>query len=522
MSDHETLGDASMVDVFEGDMAPEVAAEFARLATDYLANTRDATQRVTTRETVEALARRFAEPLPRGGRSIGEIVERLRADVIPNSIHLYHPRYVGHQVSAPLPAAVWTEPLISALNQSVAVFEMSPVGTVLETQVIRWMCELVGYGPGCGGTLTSGGTEATQTALLAARAAVRPRAWAEGNGPNPPVVVYGEHAHYAVTRAVGTLGLGVRQAVRVPSRGHRMDVVALRATLDRLAAEGREVMAVVATAGSTATGSFDDLEAIGALCESRGLWLHVDAAHGASALLSARHRHRVAGLARAQSIAWDPHKMMLLPLAAGALLVRDERRLEGAFAQDAPYLFHAAPGAAGPKGAGNAAGEAPRRWDQGTRSAQCSRRADVLKLWVALQRYGADGIGALYDRLCDVTRAMYDEIGRRPRLEALHEPSANILCFRWVGGGGHDAAGLDAVNRALRERYNASGHGWITATDLDGRRVLRVTIMNPRTTPAHCREVVSAIEAMGDAIAAEGIGGGGAGGGTADATGAAG
>ena len=191
---------------------------------------------------------------------------------------------------------------------------------------------------------------------------------------------------------MGTLGLGVSNAVMIPSRDHRMDVHALQEALDRLASDGRAVMAVVATAGSTATGSFDDLETIGALCEARGLWLHVDGAHGASALLSPAHRPRLAGLDRARSIAWDPHKMMLLPLAAGAVLVRDERSLERAFSQQAPYLFHGRPGA-------DTTPE--RRWDQGTRSAQCSRRADVLKLWVALQRYGAEGIGALYDRLCE-------------------------------------------------------------------------------------------------------------------------
>ncbi|HEU4988589.1 MAG TPA: pyridoxal-dependent decarboxylase [Gemmatimonadaceae bacterium] len=472
----------------EHDMAPEVAEAFVRLATEYLADTRDASQRVTTRHTPAEMAARFAEPLPRAGRSVEAIVARLRADVIAESNHLYHPRYVGHQVSASLPAAIWTEPLISALNQSVAVFEMSPAGTAIETQVIRWMCELAGFGAGAGGTLTSGGTEATQTALLAARAAAMPNAWAEGVGTNPPVVVYGEHAHYAVSRAVGTMGLGVKHAVKIPSRAHRMDVRALRETLDRLAAEGRGVMAVVATAGSTATGSFDDLDAIGALCEERGLWLHVDGAHGASALLSARHRHRVKGIERAQSVAWDPHKMMLLPLSAGAVLVRDERRLEAAFAQQAPYLFHGA-------------GSGERRWDQGTRSAQCSRRMDVLKLWVALQRYGADGIGALYDRLCEVARAMHDEIAARAEFEPMHEPECNILCFRWVGDGSADAATLDAINRELRERYNASGHGWITATDLEGRRVLRVTIMNPRTTPEHCREVVDALAATGREIA---------------------
>lgn len=342
-----------------------------------------------------------------------------------------------------------------------------------------------------GGTLTSGGTEATVTALLAARAAAMPNAWLEGVGADPPVVVCGEHAHYAVTRAVGELGLGMRNAVVVPSRDWRMDPAALADSLDRLAREGRRVMAVVATAGSTATGSFDDLDAIGTQCEARGIWLHVDGAHGASALLSPTHRHHVRGIERARSVAWDAHKMMLMPLPAGLLLVRSERDLEGAFAQRAPYLFHGDGG--------------ERVWDQGVRSFLCSRRADAIKLWVALQRYGADGFGALYDRLCATTRALYDAVAERPDFEALHEPECNILCFRYVGDG--DEHGIadeerDARTLALRERYNRSGRGWITTTLLGGRRVLRVTVMNPRTTDVHVRAMLDGVAQMAAGVRA--------------------
>jgi L-2,4-diaminobutyrate decarboxylase len=190
----------------------------------------------------------------------------------------------------------------------------------------------------------------------------------------------------------------------------------------------------------------------------------------------------VRGLERARSLAWDPHKMMLLPLSVGMVLVRDERELAGAFAQRAPYLFHQ--------------GEDERVWDQGVRSFQCSRRADALKLWVALQRYGAEGIGRVYDHLCSVARSLWEEIEERPDFEALHEPESNILCFRWVGDGSLDAERLDALNRALRPAYNRSGEGWITATVLEGRPVLRVTVMNPRTTADHAR-------AMLDGVAAE-------------------
>ena len=263
-----------------------------------------------------------------------------------------------------------------------------------------------------------------------------------------------------------------------------MDVSALDATLERLTREGRAVMAVVATAGSTPTGSFDDIDAIGRLCESRGIWLHVDAAHGGSALFSARHSARLKGIERASSIAWDPHKMMLMPLAAGVVLVRDERLLDGAFAQQAPYLFHGA----------KSAGE--RDWDSGKRSFLCSRRTDAIKLWIALQRYGADGFAALYERLCDTTRALHAELARHPDFTPLHEPESNILCFRWTGGTlGEEER--DARNLAIRERYNRSGDGWITTTVLDGRRVLRVTVMNPRTSLSHIVRLVSGLAAVG-------------------------
>lgn len=464
----------------EEDALAPAAESFARIAVDYLSATRGGDGPVTTPLTARELAARFDEPLPAEGRPLGEVLVRLRADVVAGSNHLAHPRAMGHQVSAPLPAAVFTDVVVSALNQSGAVREMSPAGTAVENRVVRWMCDLAGFGEEAGGTFTSGGTEATFTALLAARAAALPNAWREGVGAAPPVVLHGEHAHYAVARAAGALGLGTDAAVAVPSAGFRMDVAALAGELERQAARGRGVMAVVATAGSTATGSFDDLDAVGRLCEERGVWLHVDGAHGASALFSASQRERLRGVARARSLAWDPHKMMLMPLSAGVLLVRHERDLDAAFAQRAPYLFHGA--------------DEERSPDQGRRSFQCSRRLDAIKVWVALQRYGAAGIGALYDRLCGAARALHAAIRVREGFEVLHEPEANILCFRWVGDGSLDADRLDALNLRLRETFNRSGEGWITTTVLGGRRVLRVTVMNPRTTGGDLLRVLDGLE----------------------------
>jgi L-2,4-diaminobutyrate decarboxylase len=467
----------------ERDAAPEAAAQVIALATDYFEATRRGDGPVSSGVAPNEQDARFDEPMPEMGRELAEIITRVERDVMADANRLAHPMYMGHQVAFPLPTAVWTDAVISSLNQSVAVEEMSPTLTALEHRVIRWMCDAVGFPAGSGGTLTSGGTEATFTALLAARAAALPDSWMNGITEPKPVVLCGEHTHYAVTRAVAQLGLGMRSAIAVPSVDYRMDVGALGRELRALRDRNVPIMAVVATAGSTATGSFDDLDAIGQLCEELGVWMHVDGAHGATAILSDRHRHRVRGIERARSIAWDPHKMMLLSLPAGMLLVRSESALQAAFAQRAPYLFHGD-------------GEAARVRDQGVRSFQCSRRADVLKLWVVLQRYGRQGIAALYDHLCELAVRVQAELRKHPELEVLHAPDCNILCFRYVGDGTLEDEALDVVNREIRERYNRSGAGWITGTVLDGRRVLRVTMMNPRSTDAHIRALVEGLLAI--------------------------
>lgn len=467
----------------EADMSADAGAAFVALAAGYFARSGRADRPVSTRQAPAALAARFEAGFPAGTTPLEEVVVKLANDVVQDSNWLYHPRYMGHQVTAPLPAAVWSEAVLAALNQSVAVHEMSPVLTMIERQVIRWMTGLVGWGETAGGTLTSGGTEANFTALLAARARALPDAWENGIEGPLPVILCGEHAHYAVTRAAAQLGLGLKRAIVVRDLDFRMDVADLAAHLTRLRREGTPVMAVVATAGSTATGSFDDLDAIADLCDEYQAWLHVDGAHGASAVLSETHRSGVRGLARARSIAWDPHKMMLMPLSAGVLLVRNEADLDAAFRQAAPYLFH---GAAGQKS-----------WDQGGRSFLCSRRADALKLWVALHRYGTRAFGLLYDRFCDLARDLHALIEARPAFENVHAPDCNILCFRYLGGRATGDKTLDDVNQQLRTRYNTTGTGWITSTVLDGRRVLRVTLINPRIRSEHLTQMLDELEAIG-------------------------
>jgi L-2,4-diaminobutyrate decarboxylase len=208
----------------------------------------------------------------------------------------------------------------------------------------------------------------------------------------------------------------------------------------------------------------------------------VDGAHGASFLASDRLRGRLRGLDRADSIAWDPHKMMLMPISASAVLVRDRSRLDAAFQQSAPYLFHPRPGES-------------RSRDIGKRTLQCSKRFDALKLWIAFQHYGLDHFGALQERTVDNALALHRLLQDAGDFEPAHAPESNILCFRWipVDVGARAPADVDALQTALRERYNGSGRGWITTALLGGRRVLRVTLMNPRTGHGHLEALLDGL-----------------------------
>jgi L-2,4-diaminobutyrate decarboxylase len=433
----------------------------------------------------EQLAR-FADRLPRRGRPAGEVWADVWDRVVDDAIHLAHPMYMGHQVAPPLPHAVLADALASLLNQSTAVWEMSPTATAVEQQVVGWIRELLGFPPEADGTLVSGGSAANLTGLLAAREAVFPGAWTQGvagrDGLAGAAVFVADHAHYSVERALGVMGLGAGAAVPIPERDFRMDPDALAGAIADARTAGRMPLAIVATAGSTATGLFDDLVAIADIARDEGIWLHVDGAHGASFLVSDRLRGLLRGIERADSVSWDPHKLLFMPISAGAVMVRDRRHLDAAFQQRAPYLFHPRPGET-------------RSHDIGRRTLQCSKRFDALKVWVCLQHYGLDHFARLQERTVDNALTLHRMLTDADDFEAVHVPESNILCFRHQPAAWRtlEPDAVDSLHGRLREAYNASGQGWITTTVLDGRRVLRVTLMNPATETRHLEALLEGL-----------------------------
>jgi L-2,4-diaminobutyrate decarboxylase len=344
---------------------------------------------------------------------------------------------------------------------------MSPIGTMIEKEVVRWLANLAGYPAESEGTAVSGGSAANLTALLAARARWRSD---PDNAGKRPLVFASADTHYSVARAAAIAG--INDVIKVPTDdAHRLDVRALAAALNDVPA-GAAVLAIVATSGSTATGSFDPLREIAALRDRHRTWLHVDAAHGASVLLSPRLKHLVDGLGLADSLSWDPHKMLWMPVSLGTVLVRDGQWLRRAFEADAPYLFNA-----------------ERASDNlGEMTIQCSKRADAIKLWLTLKAHGTAPFVEAMERVAALTRYAYEQVRASDDFEAMHEPMFNIFCFRLRAD--------DETNAAARERLIRSGEAWITSTVLRGRRVLRITVINPRTEERHIDAMLASVRRL--------------------------
>ena len=385
-------------------------------------------------------------------------------DFLTRVHHLHHPRFFCAQVVPILPLAAWSEAVVALLNNSSAVFEMGPASVALENLLLDWLAEKIGYETGsAGGVLTNGGSAGNLTGLLAARQA---RAgydiWEEGHRGERYTVLVSEQAHYCVQRAVQIMGWGAAGATLVGvDQDYRMTRETLAEAHERAVKQGLTPLAVSASACTTSSGAYDPMDAVANFCDQHKLWMHVDGAHGAPVLLSQRLRDRVKGLERADSIVWDLHKMMAMPLTTTAVLFRRKEDSFGAFRQKATYLF----------------GDSEERpWFQsGMRTLECSKRNMGLSFWMALQVYGEAFFRDYVEYTHDLAQAFAEQIVNSPDFELAAPPQSNIVCFRWRPHG----STLDDLQQSLRDRVNQSGQASVGLTRLRDGLYLRAVFMNP-------------------------------------------
>jgi len=444
-------------------------------------------------ENVGRAEERLSEGDAASNREVASLVARFEELVRQSLAHgqnLHHPHYVGHQVPASVPIAGLFDAATTITNQVMAIYEMGPWATAVEQAVVNKIGEAIGFASGqFSGVITSGGSLANLTALLTARNVMLEGCWTEGlaSTTKPPVLVAHGEAHYSVTRAAGVLGLGTDQVVRAPlDDRRRIDIGQLDTILADLRAREVPIVAVAAAACATPIGAFDPIDEIADVCQRHQVWLHVDAAHGGAACFSAKHRHLVRGLERADSVVVDAHKMMFMPALCALVFYRNREHRFSAFAQSAPYLFDpSAPDLA--------------EHDNGMRSFECTKRAAALGLWGVWSLFGRQLFEALVDSTFARGQQFYELLCDTPDFEPFCQPECNIVVFRHLPPEVKDLAveEIDRFQLRLRRSIIESGDFYLVQSTLDGRSYLRATIINPLTTVEHLRKLLESLREHG-------------------------
>ncbi|MFD8212966.1 lysine decarboxylase DesA [Streptomyces sp. NPDC059697] len=427
------------------------------------------TDRPFTGVTVDALAPRIEQiDLDRPLHDTSAVLDELEEVYLRDAIYFHHPRYLAHLNCPVVIPAVLGEAVLSAVNSSLDTWDQSAGGTLIERRLIDWTNERIGLGPAADGVFTSGGSQSNLQALLLAREEAKP-----GSEPGDTVaklrIFASEVSHFSVKKSAKLLGLGADSVVSIPvDQDKRMQTLALAHELERCERDGLIPMAVVATAGTTDFGSIDPLPEIAELCARFGAWMHVDAAYGCGLLTSLKNRDRLDGIERADSVTVDYHKSFFQPVSSSAVLVRDAATLRHA-TYHAEYLN-------------------PRRMvqeripNQVDKSLQTTRRFDALKLWMTLRVMGADGIGELFDEVCDLAQEGWKLLVADPRFHVVVEPSLSTLVFRFIPASVTDPAEIDRANLYARKALFASGDAVVAGTKVGGRHYLKFTLLNPETT----------------------------------------
>jgi len=409
-------------------------------------------------------------------------VVQLIEDYWQASTRVHDPRCMGHQVAVPHPASALGDFAHGLTNNGYGTYEMGPQGAAVEMAVVDWMLEKIGWSGGSG-LLVHGGSLANLSSLLAARATAFPEAWEKGTPPGTKLFVPAT-SHYSVARCAGILGMGTDAVVTVPADARGVMIPAeLDAALAAARAADTPILAVVANACATATGLYDPLRAVGEICRRHGVWLHIDGCHGASVLISEKWKHLVDGIELGDSVCWDAHKMLGSSSLSAGVLFREPDAVYRSFRQDGNYL------------AGTEAEETPY-----LRSIECTKSGLGLRAFLVLAMRGEAGLAADLDVMHENARYLNRLLRAADDFEVPLDPESNILLFRPHPGGTElSDTQVEAVRRGLMD----SGSYYLTAANFDGRKWLRVTLMNPATSHAHLREMVEEVRQKALAIVAE-------------------
>jgi aromatic-L-amino-acid/L-tryptophan decarboxylase len=445
---------------------PETHRKAGRLLGELLANYEiDLSNRpVFPQINRDAMRAILTEPLPEEGKSLEELFQEFRDVVVPNSTHVAHPRFLPYVLPSPNGISAFADALASTLNQNCNLWTLSPAANAIEQRVISWFHELFSFPKGSGGILTSGGSMANLTALAVSRDTYLGNpARTEGvQGRTSPLILYvSEQVHNSVDKAAVILGLGLNHVRHIPCDTNfriRMDLLKEAVLRDRR--DGFSPFCVVGSAGTVTTGAIDPLDALADFCGEERLWLHIDGAYGALAILSERLQAQLLPAGRAHSLSLDPHKFLFTPLEAGCVLLRNSEDMRSTYSfipsylsmvSDTDFLNYAEYGL------------------------QLSRSFKALKIWWSLRAYGRKAYAKAIDNLCDLASYMGEWIHAEPELELMAPVTLNAVCVRCRNL-------TDSQNEHVLARLLSEGIVFLGRAQVKGKFCLRACFMNLRTT----------------------------------------
>lgn len=427
------------------------------------------------------------------GKSVAELRERITLDFNPNglgnqaaieraieyflkdSLSVHHPQCVAHLHCPSLVVSQAAEVLINATNQSMDSWDQSPSATIIEVKLIEWLRAQVGYPAGDAGVFTSGGTQSNLMGLMLARDAFFARQGhsVQQDGITGDLrkikVLCSENAHFSVQKNMALLGHGYQSVVLVKSDEFaRMDVNDLKAKLAQADANGDQILAIVATAGTTDAGAIDPLREIAGIAAERNIWVHVDAAWGGALLLSEKYRDYLDGLELVDSVTLDFHKQYFQTISCGAFLLKDERHYE-LMRYQAAYLNSEFDEEAGVP-------------NLVSKSLQTTRRFDALKLWMGLEALGQKQYAAIIDHGVTLAQEVAKFVTSEPRLELVMQPQLASVLFRYRPEQLTDIAQIALFNQRIGDALLDSGRANVGVTENQGVTCLKLTLLNPTVT----------------------------------------
>ncbi|OBQ84326.1 aspartate aminotransferase family protein [Mesorhizobium sp. WSM3873] len=447
----------------------EMQALSHRIVEDAVAYLKDVRDRPVWRQMPVEVRAFFSAPLPRSPAPIAEVYGDVARNVMAYPMGNIHPRFWSWYMGS--------SNFTGALGDFLAAIQGSNLGGgnhaagLMDSQVVDWCKEMVGFPASASGTLVSGGSMANLIGLTVARnakAGVDVRERGVGAIPKPLRFYASDQVHSCHRKAMEALGLGNRALRRVATDADlRIDVDALKTAIADDRAAGFKPACIIGTAGTVNTGAIDDLRALAVLAAEEDLWFHVDGCIGALIAIAPENRSLVAGIERAHSVALDPHKWLHAPFEAGCALVRDAVAHRNAFAVTPEYLEST------PRGLASG------QWlhDYGL---QTSRGFRALKIWMSLKEHGIEKFGRLIDQNIAQAGYLTELIRAEPALELTAPTTINIVCFRHRLDGASEEQ-LKAFNTEIMLRLQEEGIAAVSDTTVHGQHCLRVAITNHRT-----------------------------------------